>query len=152
MWFRFKLWFLQLLGRDPRGLFRFWNGRRWVSVDPLPAARVLMTHQKFDWNKTPKLTNDDDPETVSEAIQTSAEAARDAFGIPAFTAGGLTETECCRILWAFMDYMTDLKKNGSGPPTSPEPTAPRPLGESATNAESVSGSIGSELVFNEPGT
>lgn len=150
-----RLWFclLQLLGRDPRGIFWYWNGRTWQSADPIVAARSLLSDPEFSWDETPALTDDQDPAVVVEAVRISAGAARRAFGLKSIEDGGLTETECCRILWAFRQYLGAVKKNGSGPPTSPEPTGATPSeAASATNAGSVSGSTATELDSSGLGT
>jgi hypothetical protein len=152
MFWILRLYFLTWLGRDVRGVFRFWNGRHWVGIDPIPAARVLFTHPDFSWEQTPKLIEDDDPVEAAEGIRICAEAAREAFGIKPYLEGGLTEAECCTVLWGFRDYLGELKKNGSGPQTSPEPTGATSSEESPTNAASASGSTGNESDSSGPGT
>lgn len=152
MLLRFWFWLMSLCGRDPRGIFWFWDGRRWRGVDPIATTRLLLTDPEFSWEETPLLTNDDDPVVVTEALQACAAAARRAFGIKPFEEGGLTEAECCRILFAFRDYLGDLKKNGSGPQTSPEPTGATFSAESPTKSGSDSGSTGKESDSSEPGT
>lgn len=149
-----RLWFfvLRLFGQDPRGIFWIWDGRGWKGIDPLVAARSLLNDPEFDWEATPVLTNDEDPKTVADALRICAEAARRAFGLRDITAGGLTEAECCRVLFSFRDYLGDVKKNGSGPPTSPEPTGATPSETSAPSADSASGSTGIASDSNEPGT
>ena len=144
--------FLGYFGRNNRGIFRFWNGRRWVGVDPIPVARALLSHPEFAWDETPKLTDDPDVEVAADAIRISAAAVRDAFGIKPLEQGGLTEAECCQILWAFREYLGIVKKNGSGPLISPEPTESAASdNESLMNAGSDSGSTGSESVTSGPG-
>lgn len=132
---RFWFWLLCCFGRDPRGIFTFWDGQRWHRVDPIPMVRALMSDPLFCWNEHPNQTNDPNPDVAAEAIRICADAARATFGIPDFQDGGLTETECCCVLWAFMDYLAVVKKNGSGPATSPPPTAPTPSGAFSDVAE-----------------
>lgn len=147
------IWFalLRAFGRDHRGIFWFWDGRRWQGVDPLPAARLLLTDPDFSWEQTATLTDDEDSATQAEAIGICAAAARRAFGIKSYEESGLTETECCRVLWFFGTYLGSLKKNGSGQPISPEPSEPGPSDESAMNAVSGSGSTVTESLCSDPG-
>jgi len=113
MWTRLWLWILTRLGRDPRGLFVFFDGRRWRAVDPLSVARQLFTHAEFDWDETPQLLLTGQSLMQLEAFRVIGEAVRTAFAVRAVSAGGLSDRECLELLTAFRTYLGDVKKNGS---------------------------------------
>lgn len=155
MWQRLWFNFLQLIGRDPRGIFHYWDGRRWRNGDPIVLARGLMSHPVFDWDEHPLKVVDPDPLVSSEAIRTCSDALREIFGVVPFEDGGLTETELCRLLWDFQDYLVAVKKNGNGQQTQQPPTESPPSfpGEGyITKPDSDSGSTPSEPVSATPGT
>ena len=113
MWTRFWLWLLTQLGQDPRGLFVFFDGRRWRSIDPLQAARELFSHPEFDWDETPQLLVTGRSTVQLEAFRLIGNAVRTVFQIPVVGSGGLTERECLDLLTGFRAYLGDVKKNGS---------------------------------------
>lgn len=155
MWQRLWFRFLQIIGRDPRGIFHYWDGQRWRNGDPIVLTRSLMSHPVFDWDADPVKIADPDPAVSMPAIEMVSNTVREIFDIPHFVNGGLTETELCQLLWAFQTYLATLKKNGSGPQTSPPPTEPMPRfpGDGfITRPESDSGSTPSESVAGLPGT
>lgn len=154
MWQRLWFHFLQLLGRDPRGIFHYWDGHRWRCGDPIVLARGLMSHPVFDWDSDPQKISDPDPIISSAAIGTLANTVREVFGVPSFSDGGLTEAELCNVFWGFQDYLANVKKNGSGPQMSPLPTEqwPRsPADVYPTKPESDSGSTPNEPEVVSPG-
>ncbi|HEY4262903.1 MAG TPA: hypothetical protein VGM98_22275 [Schlesneria sp.] len=126
MWTRFVCWALTILGRDPRGLFCFHDGRRWRHVDPLVVARGFWTHPSFDWDETPKLLQSGNSSIQLQAFQSIAVAVRDVFSVRELSEGGLSEQECLDLLSSFRQYLGDVKKNGSLFPISVEPTASPP--------------------------
>lgn len=117
---RFWIWCLTKLGFDPRGLFVFFDGRRWRSVDPLEVARALFTHSTFDWDETPQLLRTGQALTQLEAFRVIGIAVREVFQIRPVSAGGLSDHECLELLSAFRSYLGDVKKNGSLFPISPD--------------------------------
>ncbi|MBS0205005.1 MAG: hypothetical protein JSS49_19025 [Planctomycetes bacterium] len=118
MWTRFWLWLQTRLGQDPRGLFVYFDGRRWRSADPLQLARQLFTHPEFDWDETPQLLLTARASIQLEAFRIIGDAVRTAFRIDPVERGGLTDRECLDLLTAFRTYLGDVKKNGSLFPTS----------------------------------
>lgn len=146
---RLWLWLLQILGFDPRGLFQFFDGKCWRTVDPLQVARDLFTHPRFDWDETPQLLLTGKAPAQLEAFHVIGEAVRAIFRIPPVDQGGLTDRECLDLLTAFRHYLGDVKKNGSLFQTSPEFMAPPSAGSFDTKVDSVCGSIGN-APFNAP--
>lgn len=114
LWF----WFLTILGFDPRGLFAFFDGRRWRRVDPLEITRAFFTHPKFDWDETPNLLAGGNAFEQAHVLGQIARATREVFGIKEASAGGLTDQECFTLFGRFRQYMGDVKKNGKLFPTS----------------------------------
>lgn len=134
-----------------RAIFRYWDGSRLRSIDPMVAYRALDSHNEFDWETHPLLI--DPPEDAPklniklsvEAMGITADAVRTAFDIPQYKNGrGLTEGELVNLLTVFTEWMTALKKNTRPMPISPEPTEPESLDESATNADLLCGSTSIE--------
>ncbi len=114
-----------------------------------------MSHPTFRWDKHPIDVTSSDVDVASNAIRTCAEAVTDVFGIDGLENDGLTEAERCNVLWAFQDYLASVKKNGSGPQTSPPPLdqPPRFPGDGfPTRPESDSGSTPTEPEAVLPGT
>lgn len=122
MWTRFSLWLLTRLGRDPRGLFTFFDGRRWRSVDPLAVARAFFTHRNFDWDETPELLRSGVATVQLEAFRVIGEAVREVFAMKPVDQGGLSDLECLDLLTSFRQYLGDVKKNGNLFPTLPDST------------------------------
>ncbi len=115
-------WLIGLIHRRPRNVFRFWDGRRYRSIDPFVAARVLFSHPKFDWDETIVLLTMPRVKPQLETAGVIVSAVREAFGVASFDEGGLTELESIELLYDFRDYIGDVKKNGSLFPTSQPPT------------------------------
>ena len=132
MWTRFWHWLQTRLGRDPRGLFVYFDGRRWQSSDPLQVARQLFTHSEFDWDETPQLLLVPKADIQLEAFRVIGNAVRSAFQIASVDHGGLTDRECLDLLTAFRVYLGDVKKNGSLFPISPASTDSRAAAQLTT--------------------
>ena len=113
-----------------RDIFAFWDGKRDRKADPLAAYRALKADPDFNI--------DVDTELVASAgdLESSAKmanAVRRSFGVPRFEDGGLTESECNTLFWAFMLYLNEKKNTDEPPLTSPEPTeSTSPIESSAT--------------------
>lgn len=154
MWTRFRFWVLTRLSLDPRGVFRFFDGRRWRTVDPLTAARAFLSHPKFDWDETPQLLAVPRATEQLTTVQVIDAAVREVFQIPAFAAGGLTELECVDLLSKFRLYLGDVKKNGSLFPISLASMESEPLDEIVIPPRpgSVSGSTPIEPLPVQPGS
>jgi hypothetical protein len=154
MWTRFVCWALTVLGRDPRGLFRFHDGCRWHVVDPLEVARAFWTHPTFDWDETPLLLQSGNSSVQLQAFQSIAGAVRDVFRVKDISNGGLSERECLDLLSSFRHYLGDVKKNGSLFPISAEPTASLPWDDLPipTRPGSASGSTVTEPSPEPPGS
>lgn len=136
-----SLWFfiLRCCGADPRSIFRFWDGRRWRSADPLEVARKLYSVANFHPEETPELLKSEDPKVITETSGQVAAAVQYAFSVKPLTSGGLTETECIELLGTFQEYLGSLKKNIDMPPNSLPPMESPSSEESTMNAVSASG-------------
>ena len=117
---RIWIFLLSLIGRDPRGLFRFYDGKRWRSVDPLEAARAFFTLPTFDWDETPEMLKTGQAMTQLQTLQKIAVAVREVFGIKSTSEGGLSELGCFHLFIAFRGFLGNVKKNGSLIQISPE--------------------------------
>lgn len=93
-----------------RGLFVYSDGKRVRSVDPISAILTLEAHKDFRFDRHPKQAADGD----KEAIAICADAVREAFSVPAYSAPGkpgLTVAECYSLLQAFGRYVALQKKS-----------------------------------------
>lgn len=136
-------------GNRDRSIYRFHDGTRRRSIDPLVAYRATFSHPGFSWDTTMATLNatriPGDEGHVARKLEmfaAAADCARAVFRIPPFEAGGLTERECAQLLLDFEFYVAEVKKNGSPQPTSPPSVEPTPV---ATKADSESGSTATAL-------
>lgn len=130
-----------------RAIFRYWDGSRDRSIDPMVPYRRLISHEEFNWETTPILIEQDDEKVSSEALRVTALAVREAFEVPIHGAsGGLTEWECLELLQAFVFSMMGLKKSTNRGVTLQEPTEPASSEQSTTNVRSDFGSTSREPV------
>lgn len=112
------------LGLDPRGIFAFWDGRRWRYADPMVVARRLWSIPEFDSDKSRELIASGVGTLIVQGFEEIGDATRTAFGVRSAESGGLTDIECDRLLARFELYLGDLKKNGSLGQTSQGFTVP----------------------------
>lgn len=122
MWTRFLQWLMTRMGRDSRGLFLFYDGRRWRTADGLESLRAFFTRDGFDWDETPEQLKIPTATTQVLATKRIADAVRGVFGIKRAAEGGLSEAECLNLFWRFRGYLDDVKKNGSLYPILPDAT------------------------------
>lgn len=128
-----RLWRRLPLGED-RFIFRYWDGRRQRRADPLEVFRGFFSHPNFDLETDPDLVFAEDLRISLEASARLTTAVRDILQVPPFAEGGLTEAECLRLWQDFFAYTHAVKKNGSGPPTSPDNMGPPSSDRSNRNA------------------
>ena len=104
-----------------RAIFRFWDGKRTRSVDPMKVWCLLLDDPAYLMDKHNVLIDAGDLEAQGIAIA----AVRRAFGVTAYEQGkgGLTHTETLSLLLAFFLYLEELKKSTDPTPISPPPTA-----------------------------
>jgi hypothetical protein len=133
-----------------RQIFRYWDGQRLRSIDPIVATRGLLAVEGFDWRLDPKRIDRGD----EEALERTVAATREIFGVTGWiddsSGGGLTEQETLSLLISFALYLTALKKSGSRYPILPPPTELEPLESSVTSAESDSGSTSPDSTTEQP--
>lgn len=132
--------------RSNRGLFRFNDGVRIRSVDPIEVLIALEAHSEFRFDLHPLRASNGE----SEAFGVIADAVRSAFGVPAFTSPGqpgLTVRECYELYSVFVRYVTLQKKSTEPTPISASDTVQtsKPSEPSATNDTLASGSIATAL-------
>ena len=140
--------FRRLQNRSRR-IFKYWDGSRTRSSDPMTVLRVLDQHPEFDMDITPKLMEAPDVSVMLEETAKTADATRQAFEIPVYDGHrGLTEGELANLLFDFFAYMNELKKSGSDtqtlqPSMESEPSAESDS-ETVTSSDSLSGSMSIE--------
>jgi hypothetical protein len=109
-----------------RRIYRFFDGKRWRSIDPMVPFRTLAQHERFDWEKTPQelaaAQQIGDKTLFFQSASNTVDAIRQGFGLKPFDQGGLTEFECVDLLLRFQEWLNVLKKNTSTPQISMEPT------------------------------
>lgn len=141
-------WLRRLLAARYRRVYAYWDGQRIRRADPQVLLRSLSGSKLFSWQTDPDLAETGD----DEAYQRVMAGAREAFGLQAWTDStpGLTEDETWATLLAFVYYVNAQKKSGRQQPISPEPTASESSDASMPNANSDSGSTGSESISSDP--
>lgn len=120
-WLATLIWRTFFLRRT-RDIFSYWDGRKIQWADPLDIYRRFATHSTFDWISAPKRLDLPDEKIVLETSAQMADAVRDVFQLRSFHHGGLTEKECHQLFWQFLAYTSEVKKNSSPPPISPQST------------------------------
>lgn len=126
-----------------RNIFHFWDGQQERRADPMRVWSRFLVHPTFENEVHParaQLPGKDG----AEALLVVVDAVRDAFKIPAFEDGGLTDQECYDLFNRFGVWLAALKKNGSPSPTLPPSTVRRPCPncppqQTSTNGSSDSG-------------
>ncbi len=133
-------WLLAALGYDPRGIYSFYDGRRWRRIDPLATYLRLFDIPGFDPEQVlAELRGLDGNQRAKKLIDVSA-AVRTAFGVKSLDDGGLTALECVELLSDFVGYAEDLKKNIEPTQNWDPSTDSLPLGVSPTEAALAFGS------------
>lgn len=153
--------FLQSLGFDPRGLFRYYDGRWIRRADPMVIARRLWSvdvpQEIASGEFIPKpFESIDSLNRITSGVgvqiqQGYAEidyAVRYAFQLRPLSQGGLSENECQKLLERFEDYLGDVKKNGSKTRISSSGTVVPDV--TVMNSDSDGGSTGTESAMPMP--
>lgn len=133
-----------LVRRDERRIFSYWDGKAKAAVDPIPTWYALYYDQGVSLEKEQSVIQLNDDRKTIEALLRLDPLIRKVFKVPAYESGGLTVDECQALLLDFLNWMGEVKKNGDGPQTSPEPTESASLGQSTTSVASDSGQAASE--------
>jgi hypothetical protein len=113
-----------------RRIFRYFDGQRESSADPLAAWIALAEDAEFEIEKHTAAIDAGD----SEAYKVVSRAVRRVFNVKPFADGGLTDQECLDLLLAFLGYMGSLKKSTNDSLTSSLPTESVSQPEPATAA------------------
>lgn len=125
------------LWRRHRAIFRYRDGRKIRSIDPIAVALALHAHPRFLPTHLAEAAGGD-----AEAMETVAQAACDVFGVAPFNGqSGLTIAELIELMLAFDVYCLALKKNTGILPTRPNSTVLTSpiLSDEITNDTSASG-------------
>jgi hypothetical protein len=114
------------LPRSTQGFFRFHNGEKVISVDPIAVLNSLDAHKTFrsDLHPGQALLGN------REALNIVASAVREAFGVPEFNEAkqpGLSVLECLELLSAFWSWCDVQKKS-----TEPTPILPPSMESTST--------------------
>ena len=113
---RFRRW----LWNRRRSIFRFRDGAKIRSIDPIAVAIALHEHPKFIFRHLQEAAAGE-----QEAMQIVADTACDVFGVSPLAAdgkSGLTIPERLELMLAFDVYCLALKKNTAPSPTPPTST------------------------------
>lgn len=135
-----------------RLIFHFRDGKTVRGADPIAVWRAILADPDFDVEKDSTLIELNDEAAWRRCIN----AVRNAFSIPDFSAGGLSENELFELFQAFCLYVNAVKKNFSHWPISSGVTGSTlrsGLGtywEPATPQPSASTSIPPEPNFDAP--
>lgn len=137
----FWKWLTKPSGRDSRGLFYFWNGRKWVGADGLQSLRMFLSLPDFDWDETPIMLNGMGVATQLQGSKIIADAVRSVFGLKYASEGGLSEAECLSVFEDFRIFCDHVKKNGNLFPTTQDSI--ERISQTVEKPSSDSGSTGS---------
>jgi hypothetical protein len=121
--------FKRLISRRKRNLFKFWDGSRMRSDDPLAIQMRIETHPTCRWDVHPVAAERGDVESYKITIQ----AICDVFQVQMFepdSQSGLTQVELMQLLSQYSDYVYALKKN----------IGPLPIWRAASDATSEASS------------
>lgn len=97
--------------------YRFFNGRKWVRIDPVAVNLAYATHPEYNESIHPKLADAGDP----EALRIVLKATCDVFGVKPFdpnTEDGLTAEELIDLAIDFAEWSASKKNDGEPLPTS----------------------------------
>ena len=163
MMHRIVVWLLQLLGFDPRNVFRYYDGKKYINADPIVLVRRMWSvnlyqydvpgmnegpETPFDSVKARDLIATGDSDKVQKGYSIVSRAARYIFNVKSLEEGGLTEVECDELLDRFENYLGDLKKSINLMPTSV--TSTEETEENSTNSSLDSGSTSIEKNYAMP--
>ena len=110
-----KRWLKARRIRRERLLYEFFDGTRFVRVDPWATYRALYGHAEFDMSQQLTAAVAGEEPEVSKARR----AICDAFGCRPYepnTGEGLTDEELFALLNHFIDWCFELQKKTNGSP------------------------------------
>lgn len=142
-WIRNRRW------NKRRLLFRFYDGSKIRSIDPVVAGIALHAHDTFVYRHLHEAANGD-----AESQLIVAQTASDVFGVAAVDndgSHGLTISERVELMMAFDLWLMALKKNIARSPTSATYTVLTSHGssETTTNDSLDSGSTDTDPIFDQ---
>jgi hypothetical protein len=127
-----------------RKIFRFFNGKKIVGIDPLP---VQFAFQEYpgDIERDAKMLSITSPEAqaeVAEAFRRMVGHVRRAFHLEPYDdeRGGLTDQECVDLFGAFTAFLADIKKK-AGISVTPSRPVIRPVGSATANTSGSSSTV-----------
>ena len=108
------------LFKSREGVFKFYDGTRWRSADPIRVHRLILDHGGKEWESWVegvdqlKDPNPKFPLTESiresrqkaglEAVRNVADLSRKVFAVAQVDDGGLTDAECVKLFGDFLLY------------------------------------------------
>lgn len=104
-----------------RDIFRYWDGRKWRTIDPLPVWFAICGDKEFSLKEDLRKAMDGDP----EAMMVAQALIQRVFGVTAYDGQrrtGLTVAQANWLLADFIGYMLALKKKHAPSPTKSPPT------------------------------
>jgi hypothetical protein len=134
-----------------RGLFRFSDGVKVRSIDPISVLMDMEAHDRYRFDIHPQRVAEGD----KESQEITVDAVRGAFRVGEFTAvgrPGLTFQECLKLWDSFCWFIDQQKKNSERPPTW-QPSMEQTSSESdppITNDTLDSGSTDDEPSLSQP--
>jgi len=132
-------WLKSLIRRDERRIFSYWNGSKRVCIDPVPTWYALNYADDISLEKELLVMQNGSDADAFKAMVRVDPLIRRVFSLAPFNQGGPTTEEAVQLLADFSGWIGEVKKNGNGLPTSPEPTESASSGTEATNAALDSG-------------
>jgi hypothetical protein len=141
----------RLLGREERGLFRYWDGVKQRAIDPVMGWRNLMNDPDCQLRSdsavaiNPTLHDGKPMYPITEVLAAEdrmRELTRKVFGVKEWREDqpGLTADETDGVLNGFLDYCHNLKKKRNPLPTASAPTASKAPASSLDGAGFPAGS------------
>ena len=114
--------FLRWWRERKRKIFRFFDGTQMRAVDPLRAWMLLLTDPHLEMPRHISELESHDDRISAEAGLIVAAAARRAFGLSEFSAGGSTDQECIDAFQVYLEWLGAQKKTSNSSLTSQQPT------------------------------
>jgi len=117
-----------LFGARRRQIFKFYDGIRSRTADPLHVWAMLQSDPKLEMERHVKELKSPLDQVSATALLVIEAAVRRAFEVPQFVDGGLTAQECVELLLAYDLWLADQKKTSNPSRISPQPMDSCPLG------------------------
>ena len=104
-----------------RDIFRYWDGRRWQTIDPLPVWFAVCGDKEFSLKEDLGKAMNGDP----EAMMVVQSLVNRLFNVQPYDGRRRTGLTVAQVIWLladFIGYMLSLKKKHEPSPTKSPPT------------------------------